>query len=69
MPKSKSVFIHMEHMHITPRWQHDPHIKHQSAVIKPRSETQLTFHTKLSARGMNAHLCSYGARARRETKR
>ena len=67
MPKSKSVFIQMEHMHITPHWQHDLHIKHQSAVIKPRPETRLTFQTKLSARCMNAHLCSYGACARQET--
>lgn len=67
MPKSKSGFIHTGHMHITPHWQHDPHIKHQSVVIKPRSETWLTFHAKLSVRGMNAHLCSYGACAWRET--
>ncbi len=44
-----------------------PHTKHQSAVIKPGSETWLWFRAKLSVRSMNAHLCSYGACAWQET--
>lgn len=67
MPKSKSGFIHMGHMHITPHWQHDLRIKHQSAAIKLRSEARLTFHAKWSVRGMNAHLCFHEACAWWET--
>lgn len=58
MPKWKSGFIHMVHVRLTPHWRRDLHIKHRSAAIRPRSQTRLTFHAKLSVGGVNAHLRS-----------
>lgn len=63
VPKSKSGFSHMGHMHVTPHWQHELHITQQSAASELRSEARLTFHAKWSVRGMNAHLCFHEARA------